>query len=155
MWQVLLGSAIALVSTLLAQWFSLSYQTKRQREMRWADFKRTDLLQLRDALKELGLCLTRVFISQGEVLERTGTWETFSSLHPQVAEVSGAVTPVLIQQSTIEDEPLRLKLETMTETAEIAAKAPSERDAVEQRDLFFLEFREVIDYIGDQLRRLS
>jgi hypothetical protein len=155
MWQLLLGSAITLVSTLLAQWFILNYQTRRQREMRRADFQRTDLLQLRDALKELGLSVTSVFISQSEVLQRTGSWETFSSLHPQVAAVSAAVTPVLIQQSAIEDEPLQRKVEGMTETAEAAAKAPSKRDALEERDKFFREFRDVVMQIGDQLRRLS
>ena len=56
MWQVLLGSAITLVSTLLAQWFSLSYQANRQREMRKADAQRTTLLQLQRDLKQLGLC---------------------------------------------------------------------------------------------------
>jgi hypothetical protein len=155
MWQVLLGSAISLVSTLLAQWFSLSHQTKRQRETRKADFQRTTLLQLRDALKDLGLSVAKVFILQGEALQSTGSWEAFSSHHPDVAAVSAAVTPVLLHNLAVEDEPLRLKIDSMTECAEAAAKAPSERDADEERKKFGREMSEVIALLGKQLRRLS
>jgi hypothetical protein len=154
-WQVLLGAAISLVSTLLAQWFSLSYQTKRQWEMRKADFRRTTLLQLRDALNDLGHSVGRVFILQGEALQRTGSWEAFSSHHPDVAAVSAAVNPVLLHSIAVKDEPLRLKIHSMTERAEAAAKAPSERDADEEREKFGREMSEVIALLGEQLRRLS
>jgi hypothetical protein len=53
LWPLLFGSALTLVTTLVAQWSSLAYQTKRQREMRRADFQRTTLLQLRDTVAEL------------------------------------------------------------------------------------------------------
>jgi hypothetical protein len=43
----------------------------------------------------------------------------------------------------------------MTERAEAAAKASSERDADEEREKFGREMSEVIDLLGEQLRRLS
>jgi hypothetical protein len=154
-WQVLLGAAISLVGTLLASWFSLSYQIKRQWEMRTAELRRTTLLQLRDALKDLGLSVTKVFVLQGDALQRTGSWEAFSSRHPDVEAVSAAVTPVLLQNLAVKDEPLRRKIESMTESAEAAAKATSQRDADEEREKFSREMSEVIALLGEQLRRLS
>jgi hypothetical protein len=155
MWQLLLGSAITLVSTLLAQWFSLNYQTKRQREMRRADFQRTTLLQLRDSLRELGLAVAEVFTLQGEVLQRTGKWEALSSRHPQVVALSAAVTPVLLHNLAVEDESLQRKVDSMTEHAETAAKALNEQHADEEREKFGHEFSDVIELLRKQLRRLS
>jgi len=54
LWPLLPGSAVTLVSTVAVQWASLTYQTKRRREARRADFQRTTLLQVRDALDDLG-----------------------------------------------------------------------------------------------------
>jgi hypothetical protein len=65
------------------------------------------------------------------------------------------VTPVLLHNLAVEDEPLRLKIDSMTERAEAAAKAPSERDADEEREKFAREMSEVIALLGKQLRRLS
>jgi hypothetical protein len=52
-WALVLGAALTLVGTIVAQWASLSYQTRRQREARRADFQRSTLIQLRDLLAEL------------------------------------------------------------------------------------------------------
>ena len=155
MWQLLLGSAITLVSTLLAQWFSLNYQTKRQQEMRRADFQRTTLLQLRDALRELGLSVTQVFVLQGEVRQRTGKWEALSSHHPEVKAVFAAVTPVLLTNLAVQDESLLRKVESMTERAETFVKARNEQHADEEWEKFRRELSDVIGLLGNQLRRFS
>ena len=51
-WALVLGAALALISTLVARWASLAYQTRRRREARRADFQRSSL-QVRDLLLEL------------------------------------------------------------------------------------------------------
>jgi hypothetical protein len=85
--------------------------------MRTAELRRTTLLQLLDALNDLGRSVWRVFILRGEALQRTGSWEAFSSRHPDVEAVSAAVNPVLIQSVAIKDEPLWRKIHSMTERA--------------------------------------
>jgi hypothetical protein len=60
LWPLLFGSALTLVTTLAAQWFSLDFQTKRQREARRSDVQRSALLQVRDLLVELSTAEQRL-----------------------------------------------------------------------------------------------
>jgi hypothetical protein len=153
LWPLLLGSAITLVSTLLAQWTSLAYQTRRQREARRADLQRTTLVQLRDALDELGQGIQGVFVARGEALERTGDWSMLS-YHPTLEAVRSAIYRVRLLATALENEPLRSEAELVTRSAFEAAMAPTQRDADEQREKMSRGYFEVVELLGEQLRRL-
>jgi hypothetical protein len=74
LWPLLLGAAVTLVSTVVAQWSSLAYQTRRQREARRADFQRSTLIQIRDELLALTEATRTV-----EVVPRSVGFEVGSS----------------------------------------------------------------------------
>jgi hypothetical protein len=150
---LLLGSAITLVSTLLAQWTSLSYQTRRQQEARRADFQRTTLVQLRDALDELGQAIRGVFVARGEALERTGDWGALI-YHPTLEALRSTIYRLRLLATALESEPLRSKVELVTRTTFAAATAPTQQDADEQREKMSRVYFEAVELLGEQLRRL-
>lgn len=154
LWPLLLGSAITLVSTLLAQWTSLSYQTRRQREARRADFQRTTLVQLRDALDELGQDIRGVFVARGEALERAGGWDMLSSHHPTIEAVRSVSYRLRLLSTAVEDDALRGKVDSVTRRAFLAGTALIERDAEEQREEMSREYFDAVRLLGEQLRRL-
>jgi hypothetical protein len=154
LWPLLLGSAVTLASTVVAQWVSLSYQTKRQREVRRADFQRTTLLQVRDALDDLFQGIRAVFIARDEALERTGDSSLLRSHHPSLDMLHGAIYRLRLLATALEDKSLRDKLELVTERAFDAAMKPTEWDYDEQLKKTTGVYFEVIDLLGEQLRRL-
>jgi hypothetical protein len=87
-WKIVLGAAVALAGTLLAQWSGLAYQTRRQREARQADFQRTTLLQLRDALGELDDAVLAFFLARHEALEHAGGLGEARQAPPRLGEHS-------------------------------------------------------------------
>jgi len=139
---------------LLAQWTSLAYQTKRQREARRADFQRITLVQLRDALDELGQGIRGVFVARGEALEQMGDWDELLVYHPTLEAVRSAIYRVRLLATALENEPLRSEAELVTRSAFEAAMAPTQQDADEQREKMSREYFKVVELLGEQLRRL-
>jgi hypothetical protein len=156
LWPLLLGSAVTLVSTLLAQWVSLSYQTRRQREARRADFQRTTLLQLRELLEELLKGIERVAVAQQEQAQRRrGRWNALSLRQPEVGAIRSLVIRIHLLSVAVEDEQLRLNVRSVADHAERAAYAQSENEAREEVDKMGDAFRQTIELLGNQLRRLA
>ena len=75
LWPLLLGAAVTLVGTVLAQWLSLTYQTSRQRQARRADRQETRLLALQDLLGEVDDSVRQGMIARAKLyfaFEREG-----------------------------------------------------------------------------------
>ena len=85
----------------------------------------------------------------------TGTWQVFDRRHPKVTEVNTAALPVLFTNLAVEDQRLRNLVTSMTKDAQAAAKAPSEQEADKMWDHLEREMSDVIDSLGQQLRRFS
>ena len=152
-WKIVLGAAVALAGTLLAQWSSLAYQTRRQREARRADFQRTALIQIRDALLELREAIRSIFLARYEAQERT-TWDSLAPFHPTTEAVSAIMDRLLILSAAVDDDQLRGKAEMLARWAWLAAEAPTEQDANESRKEMNKLQRDVVRLLGEQLRGL-
>ncbi len=59
LWPLLLGATVTLVSTVLAQWWSLAFQTRRQRQARRADRQEARLHALEELLGEVDEAVRR------------------------------------------------------------------------------------------------
>lgn len=88
-WTLLLGAVVALAGTLVAQWSSLAYQTRRQREARRADFQRSALIQIRDELLALAEAMRAVFVARYEAKERAD-WDALDVHHPATEAVQAS-----------------------------------------------------------------
>ena len=153
-WKIVLGAAVALAGTLLAQWSSLAYQTRRQREARRADFQRTTLLQLRERLGELDDAMLRLFLARQEALERTGDWNTLAAYHPDLEAVGHVARRLMLHLTAVEHEGLRDLGASLAVSAVNTAAAPSRQEADAQRKGMSLVRTKVIMSLGEQLRRL-
>jgi hypothetical protein len=153
-WKILLGAVVALAGTLLAQWSSLAYQTRRQREARRADFQRTTLLQLREMLGELDDAMLRLFLARQEALDRTGDWKMLAAHHPDLEAVGYVTGRLMLHTTAVEHEGLRGLVASLALSAVNTAAAPSRQEAVAQRKATSLVRTKVIMSLGDQLRSL-
>ena len=73
--------------------------------------QRTTLVQLRDALHELGQDIRGVFVARGEALERTGGWDMLSSHHPTIEAVRSMSYRLRLLSTAVEDDALRGKVD--------------------------------------------
>lgn len=153
-WLILLTAALTLAGTLLAQWSSLAYQTRRQREARRADFQRATLIQIRDALLELSQAMRTAFNVRYEAEERDQDFGGLPTYHPAVEAVRSLMDRIVILATAVEDEELRDKLDTTTRMAYLAAIASTARQADEERRKMGQLQREAVQLLGDQLRQL-
>jgi hypothetical protein len=152
-WALLLGAVVALAGTLLAQWSSLAYQTRRQREARRADFQRSALIQIRDALLELSEAIRSVFLARYEAEERA-TWDSLAPFHPTTEAVRGILDRLLILSAALEDDQLRGKVEMLVPWARMTAEAMTKQDADERRKKMNELQRDAVRLLGEQLRGL-
>lgn len=134
-WALLLGAAVALAGTLLAQWSSLAYQTRRQREARRADFQRTTLLQLRDALGELDEAVRRAMAARYSLsreFERDNRdpddWGSFlSTSHPDMEALRSLTYRLRLLATGIEHEALQIAVGHISRFAWLAPLTPRTR----------------------------
>jgi hypothetical protein len=122
LWPLLFGSALTLVTTLLAQWSSLAYQTSRQRQARRADSQRATLLQLQNTLLEVQGVVDRAMDTRRRlVLEfekdnrDPAELEAFLTSHPDRALLSSILWRLELLASGTDHEPLRDKIEEVLE----------------------------------------
>jgi hypothetical protein len=153
-WALLLGAAVALASTLLAQWASLAYQTRRQREARRADFQRSALVQVRDLLLELSEAMGSVAAARYEATQRVDGDGTLPSYHPAVATVRSLADRLEIVAAALEDEQLRATVDEVAGRAHVDAIAPTDELAEQARRKSLEVHREAVRLLGEQLRQL-
>jgi biopolymer transport protein ExbB/TolQ len=152
-WALVLGAALTLIATLVAQWSSLAYQTKRQREARKADFQRSTLLQIREELSELSTSLQRAFDLRHETKERTGEWKP-AGHHPDIEAVRSVVNRLLALATGVEDKQLRLGVAVLAKHSFEAARAPTEKGTHEEWEKGNRAYADVVNSLGKELRRL-
>jgi hypothetical protein len=153
-WTLVLGAVVALAGTLLAQWSSLAYQTRRQREARRADFQRSALVQVQDLLLELSEAMRSVATARYEAtdyIDRAGGLPTY---HPAVAAVRSITDRLEILVAAVEDEQLRVKVGHVARRAYVTAIAPTEELAAKTRPKSQELHREAVQLLGEQLRKL-
>jgi hypothetical protein len=145
-WALLLGAVVALAGTLLAQWSSLAYQTRRQREARRADFQRTTLLQLRELLGELDDAMLRLFLAREEAFDRASSVDLEAVRH-----VAGRL---ILHSTAVEHDGLRALVASLTYSAIKVAAAPTSQEAEAHRKDMGQVRTKVTMMLGEQLRRL-
>lgn len=153
-WALVLGAALTLIATLVAQWSSLVFQTKREAATRRADFQRSTLLQIRERLVELPPCTEEVFWARQEALERAGGWDLLGHHHPNMEAVSSVALRLLALAAAVEDERLRLEVVTLAQHELEAAQAPTEKGADERREKGIRAYGKVVNLLGEELRKL-
>jgi hypothetical protein len=165
-WALLLGAAVALVSTVVAQWVSLAYQTRRQREARRADFQRTTLQQLRDLLGEVEEAAGRAMGA------RAGLSEEFDQHAPDPSDekewkayfyqrASTELTRLLsltyrlrLLAAGVEHEPLRNAVWNISQFADRAPRFFSKQEAENTWVVLIDVQNKAVDLLGEQLRKL-
>jgi hypothetical protein len=161
-WKILLGAVVALAGTLLAQWSSLAYQTRRQREARRADFQRTTLLQLRDLLGEVEEAVGRAMTARHRMSDHferspyiTDDWETFlSTTHPDMEVLRSLTYRLRLLATGVEHEPLRIAVDNVSAWAVVAPLATKDKDSQDARDNMMERQIEAVELLGEQLRSL-
>jgi hypothetical protein len=154
-WTLLLGAVVALAGTLVAQWSSLAYQTRRQREARRADFQRTTLIQVRDLLLELSEAMGRVaaarYVDQDWI-------KRIPTDHPTVAAARSIADRLVIIAVAVEDQQLRIHVDQVARRAHfdaIALTHDKALEATEEARAKSLEIHEkAVQLLGEQLRKL-
>ena len=161
LWPLLFGSALTLVTTLVAQWSSLAYQTSRQRQARRADSQRTTLLQLQNTLLEVQGVVDRAMDTRRRlVLEfekdnrDPAELQAFLMSHPDQALLSSILWRLERLASGTENEPLLDAIWEVLEWGYVAPTRPTDEGAQDARDSLFDAQRKVADMIGEQLRKL-
>jgi hypothetical protein len=153
-WALLLGAAVALASTLLAQWASLAYQTRRQRESRQADFQRSALVQVRDLLLELSEAMGRVAAAHFEAMQRVDWDGALPDHHPAVAAVRSLADRVEIVAAAVEDDQLRVTVEELAGRAHLDATGAADDRAEQTRRISLEVHRKAVQLLGERLREL-
>jgi hypothetical protein len=154
-WSVLLGAMVALAGTLIAQWSSLAYQTRRQREVRWADFQRTTLLQVRDLLGELVEAKERATGIPYAHLGLADEWDPLPSVHPAAQAVSSLNFRLRLAAVGLEDDQLQSALVGVSVFAWVATVARTEEEEQDATRNLIQSREQALDLLGDQLRKLS
>jgi hypothetical protein len=161
-WPLLLGSAVTLASTLIAQWANLGYQTRRQREARRADFQRTTLLQLRDLLGEVEEAVGRAMAARhrlADEFERLAVdpdeWQSFLRANHSDMEVVRSLTYRLRLLATgVEHEPLRIAVGHIYRWAWLAPLATTDKESQDAREKLIEQQIKAVELLGHQLRSL-
>jgi hypothetical protein len=151
LWPLLLGSALTLVTTLVAQWSSLAYQTKRQREMRRADFQRTTLLQLRDTVAELDDAMLALMHVRREAQAREGGWN--ARFDYANWEAIFRLRGKLLIVGTGVDRNLYWWVTELALSTKLVSEATSEEEDRHQKDLSSSR-RKVLWMLAERLARL-
>jgi hypothetical protein len=139
---------------LIAQWSSLAYQTRRQREARRADFQRSALVQVRELLQELSEAMGRAAAAQYEI-DDPANWEFgLSSAHPTVAAVRSISDRLVIVATAVDDDQLRIKIDQVARRAYTDAIAPVNKETEKTRERSLEIHRETVQLLGEQLRKL-
>ena len=162
LWPLLFGSALTLVTTLVAQWSSLAYQTRRQREARRADSQRAALLQLRDALLETEEIVARAMDTRRRLaleFEKDNRdpdeFKAFlTSSHPDQALLSGVAWRLDLLASSVDHEPLRDEIGEVAMYAYLAPLMATDEEAEEARDTLGSAQSNAAELLGEQLRHL-
>jgi hypothetical protein len=161
-WKIVLGAAVALAGTLLAQWSSLAYQTRRQREARRADFQRTTLLQIRDLLGEVEEAVGRAMAARHRLADEFDRiavdpdgWQLFLHANLPDHEVLRSLTDRLRLLATgVEHEPLRIAIGHISNWAALAPLATTDDEARNVRvELIEVQIK-AVELLGEQLRAL-
>jgi hypothetical protein len=161
-WALVLGAAVALAGTLLAQWSSLAYQTKRQREARKADFQRTTLLQLRDVLGEVDEAVRRAMRARYRLSleferdnqdpdEREGF---FIANHPDLDALRSVTYRLRLLAVGVEHEPLRIAVGHITRFAWLGPRTAADQVAEDTWVTLIDVQNKAVDLLGEQLRKL-
>jgi hypothetical protein len=164
-WALLLGAVVALAGTLLAQWSSLAYQTRRQREARRADFQRTTLLQLRDALGEVEEAVARAMTARAALSAKFeehapdpgdhDDWDRyFRTSHPEIEELRSLTYRLRLLAAGVEHEPLRIAVGHISRLARLAPLSFYDREAEETRAKLIEVQNKAVDLLGEQLQKL-
>ncbi len=162
LWSLLLGAAVTLVGTALAQWFSLAYQTGRQRQARRADRQEARLLALQDLLEEVDDCVGRAMAARYELAEEferspgyPEEWESFLRTSLSEMETLRSLTYRLrLLAAGVEHERLRIAVGDISNWAWLAPTSPSYQDSADARDKLIRAQNEAVDLLGERLRNL-
>jgi hypothetical protein len=159
-WKILLGAVVALAGTLLAQWSSLAYQTKRQRQARRADHQEARLLALQDLLGEVEDAVARAMLVRARLSEK---WEQARPDHsdrdehvhrPDVALLRSLTYRLRLLAAGVEHAPLLVAVGHVSELALRAPMTYADEVALRLHDKLIEVQNEAADLLGDQLRRL-
>jgi hypothetical protein len=162
LWPLLLGSGL----TLVAQWFSLSYQTARQRQARRADRQEARLLALQDLLGEVEEAVRRAMATRrrlSDEFERAvaelgvdpdGWKEFLDTNHPDMEALRSLTYRLRLLGAGVEHEPLRVAVEQISRWAWLAPLAPADKDSLDARETLISEQIKAVDLLGKQMRRL-
>jgi hypothetical protein len=164
-WALLLGAAVALVSTVVAQWVSLAYQTRRQREARRADFQRTTLQQLRDLLGEVEEAVGRVMGARAGLSEEFNrspdpsdekAWKAYfyQRASPELTRLRSLTYRLRLLAAGVEHEPLRNAVWNISQFADRAPRFFSKQEAENTWVVLIDVQNKAVDLLGEQLRKL-
>jgi hypothetical protein len=131
-----------------------AYQTRRQREARRADFQRTTLLQLRDALRDLDDAVLAFFGARYEALNHAGGWDKLASHHPAWEGIRRANSGLLLTAIAVDDKALRGQATALAHDVLLTAKASTASEAEHHREQLSSMNTKVTLALGEQLRRL-
>jgi hypothetical protein len=154
-WKIVLGAVLGAVLALLVQWSSLTYQTRRQREARWADFQRSTLIQLRDLLLELSEARQAVVAARYQAKMETGDPYMFGPLHPAVQAVRTIGDRLNVVAAAADNLSLRMQIVFVTLHASGAAMSSSASEESEHEQQMSEAFSKATELLGDELRRLA
>lgn len=162
-WALVLGAAITLAGTIIAQWVSLSYQTRRQWEVRRADFQRTTLIQLRDMLGEVEEAVGRALAARQQLrdeLDRPDIGPSMQEVtihwsHPDMEAVHRLTYRLRLLGVGLEHEPLRTAVERISRWAAQAPASTTDEGLAHARHELYAQQIEAVRLLGERLRRLS
>jgi hypothetical protein len=149
LWPLLFGSALTLVTTLLVQWFSLTVQTRQQREARRADFQRATLIELREMVQELedaNWQLTRA--------SKAGPRARTEHLHANWERLVRLRTRVMVLATGVDNRVLFSQVQEFARSADLVRGATSAEEASRPREVMKDLRGKILWAIGQNLREL-
>lgn len=162
-WSVVLGAVVALAGTLIAQWSSLAYQTRRQREVRWTDFQRSTLLQVREMLGEVKDAVSQALAARRRLRDEfdrpdvsPGLREvTISEEFPEMVTLGSLIYRFRLVGVGLEHEPLRIAVEQISRWAWKAPLSTTNTGLAKALKELYAQQHKAVRLLGEQLRRLS
>jgi hypothetical protein len=155
LWPLLLGTAVTLVSTVLAQWASLTSQTRRQREVRRADFQRATLLALQQLLGDVDDAARRAKNARWEALRQTGKWDAEDNwTHSNMEALRSLTYRLRLLATGLEDKQLRDTVEQISHLTWLDATAREEDVVPNIQEQLWRSEIEAARLLGEQLRSL-
>ena len=162
LWPLLLGATVTLVSTVLAQWWSLAFQTRRQRQARRADRQEVRLLALEELLGEVDEAVRRAMDARARLAEE---FEHFSEPYDEWGSFLRASLPdrealrsltyrLRLLAVGVDHEPLRIAVGHISRWAWLAPLSPSHQDAMDAREKLIQAQNQAVNLLGEQLRKL-